>query len=245
MLCRSVAAKHDASMTRDSHASEGCNGLVGLRAGHPGALGAAPRRTGPQSRCTALDLCRSAAGGLEAGVAVVPVMAVADIRKGRVYDSNTVGRIGEPDPSSGSGSGSASVGVARRSGWVSGVLGPAARALLGASGPAGGVVARGGGASASSAGSAGRTAAGPAGASGPGAYAGPGGPGTTLSSALVARAGTGSGDHSHECLLGAACYATAFKLSALGCVAALVLAVIAGVRRERRSHRSKRLPHQS
>lgn len=94
---------------------------------------------------------------------------------------------------------------------------------------------------------------GPSGPDGP-----DGGPGTILAhiaraaataaavtTAAASGAGTesekgGSGDHSHECLLGVKCYATAFKLSALGCIVALVLAIIAGVRRERRSHRSRR-----
>lgn len=153
--------------------------------------------------------------------------------KGKVYDSNTVGRVGEPSDL-GLGQSirhSTSVGVARDVGDISGALGPvsrAVRAVLSASGAGSGVVTRGGGANAGSAGVSGLVAsAGTAGDSP--------GPGTIL--AHFARAGTGSGDRSHECLLGAACYTTAFKLSSLGCVVALILSIIAGVRRERRAHR--------
>jgi hypothetical protein len=46
-----------------------------------------------------------------------------------------------------------------------------------------------------------------------------------------------AGDHAladtHECLLGRECYATAIRVSALACVLALLLSVIAGIRRER------------
>lgn len=123
------------------------------------------------------------------------------------------------------------VGVARDAGDISGALGPVSRAVhavrdaLSLSGPVRGVVTRGGGAN--------------AGVSGLVASAGTAGdapgPGTIL--AHFARAGTGASDRSHECLIGAKCYATAFKLSSLGCVVALILAIIAGVRRERRAHR--------
>lgn len=42
-------------------------------------------------------------------------------------------------------------------------------------------------------------------------------------------------DGSHDCLMGEECYGLAFKLSFLGCILALVLSVLAGVRREKMS----------
>lgn len=51
----------------------------------------------------------------------------------------------------------------------------------------------------------------------------------------------GGGGDQHECLLGAQCYATAFRVSALGCVIALGLSVYAGMRRERKSAERRRL----
>lgn len=44
----------------------------------------------------------------------------------------------------------------------------------------------------------------------------------------------------HECLVGRECYATAIRVSALACVVALLLSVIAGLRRERTAAERRR-----
>lgn len=60
--------------------------------------------------------------------------------------------------------------------------------------------------------------------------------------ALLSRAGVAEVDvDGQQCLLGASCYATAFKISALGCLVALGLSIYAGLRRERKSAERRRL----
>ncbi|ORY24135.1 major facilitator superfamily domain-containing protein [Naematelia encephala] len=53
---------------------------------------------------------------------------------------------------------------------------------------------------------------------------------------LLKRAGGGiPDDGQHDCLVGANCYASAFKISALACSVAFLLSISAGIRRERKS----------
>lgn len=50
-------------------------------------------------------------------------------------------------------------------------------------------------------------------------------------------------DDKHECIIGVQCYTAAFRISAIGCVIALILSLIAGIRRERLSAERKRHRH--
>ena len=50
---------------------------------------------------------------------------------------------------------------------------------------------------------------------------------------FVKRAGGVPDEAVHDCIIGAKCYATAFKLSIVGCIIAFGLSLVAGFRRER------------
>lgn len=105
------------------------------------------------------------------------------ITSGKVYDSNTVGRIGNPAPDSGSVTSRTVVGVLRRFSRIVDKSVPLPRGAADA--------------------------------------------------VVTAATAGGSAADLHECLKGKDCYATAFRISALACVIALVLSIIAGIRRER------------
>jgi hypothetical protein len=73
--------------------------------------------------------------------------------------------------------------------------------------------------------------------------------GTGSAASLVAAAAAeqttaapSTSDSKNECIIGVQCYAAAFRISAIGCVIALLLSIIAGIRRERLSAERKRHP---
>ncbi|RSH79161.1 uncharacterized protein EHS24_001199 [Apiotrichum porosum] len=126
-------------------------------------------------------------------VSTAPIIGgnVFNLIFGRVYDSNTVGRVGAPE-----GIVSSGVNLLRSH--------TRAAAVLGHLTPRSAVAAA-----------------------------------AVAATAPVAPGGGGGGDRAHECLLGPACFTTAFQISALGCIVALGLSIVAGVRRERAARRDK------
>jgi hypothetical protein len=170
---------------------------------------------------------------------------LTDFSTGRVYDSKTVGRIGGPEPStpsppapslsvrhSGVGVAStiaAAVAMAHPDANANGNLNPASGLGPGdwwarAAGAATRVLASGSGRLLVITRSGSKTSA---------SWAASLAARAVETATATATATTPANDSKTQCIIGVQCYAAAFRISAIGCVIALILSIIAGIRRER------------